>query len=581
MFVTRIRAGVFMVLCLALAALATGCGPPGPRAVLKGRQRLEAGQTAAAITEFKFAASLLPTNAAVWNYLGLAYHRAGEVTNAFEAYSRAIKLDRDLLEARFNLGCLWLDANRPEAAKTEFIAYTLRRANHPEGWLKLGSAQWREHDAAGAEKSFREALRLQTNNVEALNGLGLVRLRQKQPRAAAELFEEALRHQPDYRPALLNLALVSQQQLDDRPEALRRFREYLALQPRAADWDAVNALAQSLEPRTVATAPARPQTNHVSAAKVESAHTPTNPVKPLASEVVTKPGPTAAPTLNSSAAKPTPVAAAPPATSTQNPPPSETSRPATETVARPVTHETKPAVANSHTAAPTVVEAATAPPPAKPARSGFFAKLNPFRNDEQPSASHRSSPANAAANTHSTAPLSSADATAQSGRAPSDAPSAGDRASAEVAFGQGQQSLRANRLAEALQSFRRATQLDPGYYEAYYNLGLTAFKLRSFVVALAAWEKAVALRPKDADARYNLALTMKASGEAQAAADELERLLALHPDEARAHLTLGNLYAEPLRDIPRARRHYQQVLQLDPRNPQAQAIRYWLVAHPG
>jgi Flp pilus assembly protein TadD len=76
-------------------------------------------------------------------------------------------------------------------------------------------------------------------------------------------------------------------------------------------------------------------------------------------------------------------------------------------------------------------------------------------------------------------------------------------------------------------------------------------------------------------------LTLKAANHPQDAADELEKLLALHPDEARGHLTLGNLYAEQLRDIPRARRHYNKVLQLDPRNPQAQAIRYWLVANPG
>ena len=142
-------------------------------------------------------------------------------------------------------------------------------------------------------------------------------------------------------------------------------------------------------------------------------------------------------------------------------------------------------------------------------------------------------------------------------------------------------SQRANRLSEALQSYRRATQLDPSYFEAHYRLGLAAFEVRSFRLALGAWEPALALRPNYADARYNFALTLKASNYPNDAADELEKLLALHPDEARGHLTLGNLYAEQLRDIPRARRHYGRVLQLDPRNPQAQAIRYWLVANPG
>jgi len=547
MFVTRNRAGDFTILFLALAVLVTGCGPPGPRAVWKGRKRLESGQTVAAIAEFQLAASLMPTNAAVWNYLGLAYHRAGQVTNAFEAYSRAIRLDRDLLEARFNLGCLWLDENRPEAAAGELIAYTLRRGNFPEGWLKLGSAQWRAHDVAGADKSFHEALRLQTNNVEALNGLGLVRWQRNQPREAAALFQEALRWQPDYRPALLNLALVSQQQLHDRPEALRRFREYLALQPRPADWDTVNAIAATLEPLAGRPAPARPETSHSPAAKAEVAPAPTNPAKPLVSEATTKPAIAPTPASNALVAKPASSAAPPASGSTRVASRLETEKRAPEPAAQAAPPGVKPVVASSHPAALPDAEPASSSKPARTARSGSLPKPDSSRNDE-----------------------------------PSPDPQpVGDRERAEVAFGQGQQALRANRLAEALQSFRRAAQLDPAYYEAHYNLGLTAFKLRSFEVALAAWEQAVALRPRDADPQYNLALTLKASGEAQAAADELEKLLALHPDEARAHLTLGNLYAEPLRDIPRARRHYQRVLQLDPRNPQALAIRYWLVAHPG
>ena len=156
-----------------------------------------------------------------------------------------------------------------------------------------------------------------------------------------------------------------------------------------------------------------------------------------------------------------------------------------------------------------------------------------------------------------------------------------NRRSAEQALATGQQLQRSGKLAEALQSYKRATQLDEGYFEAQYCLGLAAFESRSFKVAAGAWEKAIAIRPDSADARYNLALTFKAEGRFQVAADELEKMLALHPDEARGHLTLGNLYAEQLRDVTRARKHYGKVLLLDPRNPQAQAIRYWLVANPG
>lgn len=160
-------------------------------------------------------------------------------------------------------------------------------------------------------------------------------------------------------------------------------------------------------------------------------------------------------------------------------------------------------------------------------------------------------------------------------------PQASDRHAAEQVLVAGQQAQSVGRTAEAIQAYRRAGQLDGSYFEAHYLLGLAAFEARSFRLALSAWETALALRPDSADARYNFALTLKASNYPKDAADELEKLLALHPDEARGHLTLGNLYAEQLHDVPRARRHYGRVLQLDPRNPQAQAIRYWLVANPG
>ena len=58
-------------------------------------------------------------------------------------------------------------------------------------------------------------------------------------------------------------------------------------------------------------------------------------------------------------------------------------------------------------------------------------------------------------------------------------------------------------------------------------------------------------------------------------------VVAAHPDEVRAQLALGNLYAQQLRDPAQARRHYMKVLELDPHNPQATDIRFWLSANPG
>ena len=129
------------LLFLALAIFIAGCTPSGPRALLKGKKLLEHGDYAGAAAQLKTATTLLATNAQAWNYLGVACQHAGQTDDAVAAYQRALALDRDLMEAHYNLGCLWLEQNKPDAAESEFTAYTLRRSKAPEGWLKLGLAQ--------------------------------------------------------------------------------------------------------------------------------------------------------------------------------------------------------------------------------------------------------------------------------------------------------------------------------------------------------------------------------------------------------------------------------------------------------
>src|ERR1044071_525434 len=78
---------------LLTVALFAGCTPPGPRALLDGKRLIEKGRTTEAIEKLKVAVTLLGTNAQAWNYLGVAYHQAGQFTNAESAYLRALALN--------------------------------------------------------------------------------------------------------------------------------------------------------------------------------------------------------------------------------------------------------------------------------------------------------------------------------------------------------------------------------------------------------------------------------------------------------------------------------------------------------
>jgi tetratricopeptide (TPR) repeat protein len=552
----------------ALALLLAGCSPSGPRALLKGKKLLERGDYAAAVAQFKTATSLLATNAQAWNYLGVACQYAGQPTNAVTAYQRALALDRDLMEAHYNLGCLWLEQNKPDAAASEFTAYTLRQPKAPEGWLKLGLAQLQAHDVTMAEKSFSTALYLKPNNAEALNGLGLARVERGRPREAVQFFAAAAKEKPDYAPAWLNLATVAQQHLHDNALALQNYRAYLALTPRPANWDAVNDLAKSLEPPVTTTT-----------AVANESQTP-------APEIRTPPA----------------VGAVRPAASSR-----------TQTVARVNLNPPRPATTSPQVVKvqpePVIIGTPVAPAPAEASteKAGALNRLNPLNWFRSPAPEKSEGagvtpvpPPVAKNNRVGVTPLPPANSgsTARTTTAPARVPSpvippkpvkiaqpavptfpryvylsprkpqAGDRRTASNAFTRARESEQGSRWLDALQSYRQATEQDPGWFEAQYNYGVIAYRLRNYNQSLAAYEMALAIQPDSV------------AGHVTDAVNELKKIVASNPDEVRAHLALGNIYAQQLYDPAPARQHYLKVLQLDPGNSQAPDIQFWLSSNP-
>ena len=567
------------VLFLALVLVFSGCTPAGPHAFLKGKRDLDNGDYAAAVAQFRTATELLATNAAVWNYYGVALQRAGQPDDAANAYQRALDLDRDLFEARLNLGTLFLEQNKPADAKAQFTACTLRRPNDPAGWLKLGAAQLKLGETVPAERSFSTVYHLDTNNIEALNGFGLARIQRGKPREAAQFFAAALLVRPDYPAALLNLAAVNQEYLHDNRTALENYHAYLALTPKPANWDEVNALATTLEQNPAPVVPPPP------------AFAPeAKPNPPQVAEV--KPQP-----------KTSTVAGAKPI---QSPKTQSGAKPATST--SPSTHPfaTTPVqvvqvapeariVTTPNGSAPDSVPM-TATPTTKP---GLWHKLFGSSNSKNGAGSEfvttgvtplPGSPSEPLAPTAEAAPERPPAPVVIIPPAPVNfpryiylsprRPQAGDRRAADGAFTQARLAEENEKLPQALQHYREAAALDPAWFEAQYNAGVLAHRLQNYSAALGSYETALALEPDSVDARYNFALALKAAGYVPDAADELKKILAANPGEVRAHLALANLCAQSLHDPAQARQHYLQVLVLDPRNPQATDIRFWLKANP-
>ena len=597
---------LFLLAPLVLAICLSGCSPSGPHALLKGKNLLDRSDYAGAVAQLKIATSLLATNAPAWNYLGLAYHHAGQPADAVVAYQRALALDRDLVEAHYNLGCLWLEQNKPDLARTEFTAYTLRRGNAPEGWLKLGLAQLRVHELTAAEKSFNTALYLNLNNAEALNGLGLAQIQRDRPREAAQDFSAAVKAHPDYGPAILNLATVAQEYLRDNKLALQYYHAYLALTPRPANWNEVDAVARSLEqpPRVAAASPLPRSANE------------NQKVAPAPPPVVSE---TRAPATGT--ARPAPPPKAQPTVKTYSNPALPHEEPPTEVVKV----QPEPAIV----AVPSQAVAKAAPPvyappgPAPAEKPGFWHRLNPAhwfqsstpekKYDENgvtplpppgageavnPTPLPQASPPSIPSSPTNAPPVVEAKRMTVAAARPDKSvqpaprvfprylylsprePKPGDRRTATGAFTQAREFEEEARWLDAMKAYQQAAETDPDWFEAQYNFGVLSYRLRDFSQALTAFEMALAIQPDSADARYNFALALKAAGYVPDAVRELEKIVKASPNEVRAHLALGNLYAQELHDVARARQHYRKVLALDPANPQATDIQFWLSSNP-
>lgn len=586
-----------------------GCTPSAPELVHQGERLQRDGKFADAIPKYEAARALMPHSALIWNQLGLAYQHAGRSRDAAQAYTQALQLDRNLVAARFNLGCLQLEQTNLTAALNELTAFVSLQPNNAEGWTKLGIAHSRARRLDDSERCLSQAARLAPKHPEPMNGLGVVQWQRRRYREAAAYFDSALRLSNNYAPALLNLAVLNHQHLNNRPVALEKYRSYLAAQPQPANWGAVNETAQALASELHPAAKPAPVVT-------QSPQPPPSVSTVTVSNLVMK---TAAP----------PAVAVAPTNQSSSPAPKVSAAPTQPTALPPVTRKMdvvqlpdepviKPAQqpnATTPVQTATVQEVTSEPPSAaafetslpKTGKRGFFQKINPVRwfggdgaKTNRPSTTvhyttnsrvvAKSVEAPITANSRdaepkvaaSTTPLPAAaevKSTPYNYQRPSP-PSFGNREEADKYFAAGLKAHQTRKLTSAVTEYLAATQADPSYFEAYYNLGLAAYDLGHLVRSLSAYEMALSIKPTEANARYNFALALRKAGHIRDAANELEILLSEHPNEARAHLALGNLYAQQLFQTQKAREHYVKVLSLDPRNSQAADIRYWLSAHP-
>jgi tetratricopeptide (TPR) repeat protein len=171
---------------------------------------------------------LAPTFAKPHEDLGYVLLEQRRADEAVDVLRRAVHLDPELEWAHFNLGRALAVTGQGQEADAAFEASF---ALNPERRkVALAAEHHREGRIEEAERLYREVIRDNPNNVDAMRMLGRVALAAGRQHDAERLFRRALDITPDFTGALVDLGRVLKEQ-DFFEEAIGCFERVIELEP--------------------------------------------------------------------------------------------------------------------------------------------------------------------------------------------------------------------------------------------------------------------------------------------------------------------------------------------------------------
>jgi type IV pilus biogenesis/stability protein PilW len=181
--------------------LLAGCATSSPEQLRRAEIRrdlgtvyLNKGEVEMAIREYREAVEAYDRDAETHFALGEAYRRKGEFVAAEQHFLRALALDATKLDARLNLGVLYLQEQRWSEAveQNRILVRDPTFLNPARALVNMGWAQYNSKDFEGAESSLRRALSLDPSSYRAHVNLAILLYEQSQIIDAVKHFENAI-----------------------------------------------------------------------------------------------------------------------------------------------------------------------------------------------------------------------------------------------------------------------------------------------------------------------------------------------------------------------------------------------------
>ena len=123
-------------------------------------------------------------------------------------------------------------------------------------------------------------------------------------------------------------------------------------------------------------------------------------------------------------------------------------------------------------------------------------------------------------------------------------------------------------LTEKARAYGLAVQLLPDFYEAWFNLAITASRNNQPEEAVRAYRAAEQARPDAVEAPRNLGRLLLSQDDREGALACFTRAAQLAPGEAQSHNDLGEVFRQ-LNRLPEAQAAFEKALEADPNHGQA------------
>jgi tetratricopeptide (TPR) repeat protein len=165
---------------------------------------------------------------------GSVFFQRGYFEQAAAFFQLALRDDPSSAEAAYGLGSAYLSQQKPTEARERFALATKLKASYPDtlsnSWNNLGLIAAQQNETTEAIRCFRQAVRLSSDHLIALNNLGNAYRMQKNWDAARETFAHALDVNPDDPEANYGLGMVFAQ-ADDSARAYQYLKAALRARP--------------------------------------------------------------------------------------------------------------------------------------------------------------------------------------------------------------------------------------------------------------------------------------------------------------------------------------------------------------